>query len=234
MILLSERLEKIASLCEGCDVVVDIGCDHALIPVSLLERGKISYAIASDINKGPIEGARKNAERCGVEDKMRFVIADGLKGIDAKDDIFKDKDTALIISGMGGELIERIIKEAPAGVDFIREFIFSPHSKHEGFRRFLGDNGFHITGESFVREDGKYYFIIKAVRGADACQSDSDYELGPGFLESRDEIKGQYLHEKYRLFEGLCQNPAIRGEKREYNMSRLQIYERAIRRYEML
>ena len=41
-------------------VAADIGTDHAYLPIALIERGLSSFAVACDINFGPIESARKN------------------------------------------------------------------------------------------------------------------------------------------------------------------------------
>ncbi len=233
MIRLSGRLEKIASFCSNCDILLDIGCDHALIPVSLLESGRISHAIASDINKGPVEAAKKNALKAGVSDRMTFIVDDGLKGIDPGDSLFKGKNCLLLISGMGGELIEKIISEGSDRLDIISGFVFSPQSKLEEFRRFLGRSGFHIEKEKLVREDGKDYFIIVAKKGSDACRYDMDYILGPYFFDDRDPVKRDYLEKEVRIYGKLFENEAIEKSRKDEIEKLFHLYERAVERYEM-
>ena len=87
--------------------LADIGTDHGYVPVCLLQSGKIPFAVAVDVHKGPLESAMNNASRCGVADKMHFVCGDGLHGV------LPDEAEDIVIAGMGGELILRIISEAP-------------------------------------------------------------------------------------------------------------------------
>ena len=43
----------VASLIEKDDKVIDIGCDHALLSIYLVENKKINRVIASDNREGP-------------------------------------------------------------------------------------------------------------------------------------------------------------------------------------
>ena len=63
------RLKKICDLVDENSIVADIGTDHGYIPIELLKSEKINYAILSDINKGPLENARKEIERQGLVNK---------------------------------------------------------------------------------------------------------------------------------------------------------------------
>ena len=102
---LSKRLSAAASFVRDGAVCADIGTDHAYIPISLVLDGKVKYAIASDINEGPILKARENIEKYGLADKITARIADGLNGIE------EYKPNSIVICGMGGELIARIIND---------------------------------------------------------------------------------------------------------------------------
>lgn len=234
MIRLSKRLEEIASECAGCDLLLDIGCDHALIPVSLLEKESIRFAIASDINSGPLEAAKKNAGEAGVGERMRFVISDGLKNIDLLDPGFPPDKTTLLISGMGGPLTERILKEGKEKIESIGNFVFSPQSKIADFRRFLGRNGFFIKNEKLAQDDGKYYFLISCKKGEDACKDDLEYELGPDFFDEKSVEKEAYLNLRLRTFRDLSHNKDIKGESRRGIEEKLSLYEKAVKKYETM
>ena len=58
---LDARLALAASFVKGRRVV-DVGTDHAYLPIYLLKSGKVRSAAATDINEGPLERARINAE----------------------------------------------------------------------------------------------------------------------------------------------------------------------------
>ena len=67
---LTDRLLKIASLVDNGKRIADIGTDHGYIPVYLLNQNKIQYAILGDVNKGPLENARKEVTRNKLQDKV--------------------------------------------------------------------------------------------------------------------------------------------------------------------
>ena len=73
-LVLDNRLAAAASFVREKSV----GTDHAFLPVSLIIAGKSSFAVASDINKGPLERAVSSAEKYGVSDKMEFVLVGGI------------------------------------------------------------------------------------------------------------------------------------------------------------
>ena len=103
---LDERLSLCAQMVRDGAAVADIGTDHAYLPVYLVECGKIHKAIAADVREGPLENAKGNISKNGFDQQIKTVLSDGLEKIspDEADDI--------VIAGMGGELIIRIISAA--------------------------------------------------------------------------------------------------------------------------
>ena len=93
---LGARLQKCADFVREGKKLADIGTDHGYVPVCLLQSGKIPFAVAVDVHKGPLESAMNNASRCGVADKMHFVCGDGLHGVlpDEAEDIGTAEDGA--------------------------------------------------------------------------------------------------------------------------------------------
>ena len=76
---LSKRLMKIASYVNYCEAIADIGTDHGYIPIYLVKNNKCNSAIASDINKGPIEKASTNIRFEGLSEKIKCLLGGGLK-----------------------------------------------------------------------------------------------------------------------------------------------------------
>lgn len=147
----SNRLEKIIELVGSCGTLVDVGCDHAYIDIEMSKRKLASKIIAIDIKDGPLEKARENIEKAKVKN-IKLVKTDGLKGIDV------DKDTTIVIAGMGGELIVKILSSA---IPFeYKKMVLLPHTKIEVLRKFLVDNNFTKTKETLVYEDNKWYNYI--------------------------------------------------------------------------
>ena len=134
----------------------DIGTDHAYLPIYLMGLNLISTAVAADINKGPLEKAKENIDKYGYGDSILTVLCDGLKRVspDLVDDV--------AIFGMGGELIVKIIDEAPWLKDANKRLILQPMTHPEKLREYLSQNGYKIIGESLSLDRGKIYQTICA------------------------------------------------------------------------
>ncbi len=153
---LNARLLSAAELTRQDAIFADIGTDHAYLPLFLLDEGRIRYAYCCDINKGPLDSARRNAEERGRTDKCDFILTDGAavlcgRGI-----------TDYAICGMGGELIADIIDRAPHLRDGGVNLILQPMSRQEKLREYLATHGFRITAESYSLDAGKHYVCMQA------------------------------------------------------------------------
>ena len=136
--------------------LADIGTDHAYLPIYLFQSGKISCAVAADINRGPLDKARENIEKYGFEGEIKTILCDGLAKIDP------DEVDDIAIFGMGGELIVKIIDEAPWLKNASKRMILQPMTHPEKLREYLFQNGFNILGESLSIDRGKIYQTICA------------------------------------------------------------------------
>ncbi len=135
-------------------ILADIGTDHAYLPIYAVSNGYSSFAIASDINEGPVERARINISSYGASDKITVIRTDGLKGIDG----FHPDDIAIF--GMGGELIASIIDASPWVRDKGKRLILQPMTCADSLRFYLAKNGFRIIGETLSEDCGKLYVTI--------------------------------------------------------------------------
>ena len=170
---LDKRLLSCAGFVRAGAVFADIGTDHGYLPLFLLKEGRIKRAYLSDVNKGPLSSAERNAAAEGLADKCEFILTDGAAAL-------KDKGiTDYAICGMGGELISRIIEDAPHLFTEGVRLILQPMTKQECVRRFLVERGFTVVGERFSYDSGKYYATIAAeFTGVTSALSDADAELG--------------------------------------------------------
>ncbi|MBE5846297.1 MAG: SAM-dependent methyltransferase [Lachnospiraceae bacterium] len=159
MFTLSKRLEAVCRLIPRTRVLGDIGCDHGYISVSAVEAGMAERAIAADVNKGPLERAMGNIAEADLENLIETRLSDGLAGLKPG-----ECDT-IVIAGMGGPLMRRIIED---GVDKISEetrLVLQPQSDIPAFRKWLRLGGSHIEAEDIVFEDGKYYPMMRVRLG---------------------------------------------------------------------
>ena len=152
---ISDRLLACCSFVAKGDRVADIGCDHGYLGIHLLRSGIASHMIESDVAPGPLESARRNAKRYGVETAMTFCLSDGVK------DIPRSFDT-LVCAGMGGDTMVHILSEAPWLKDKQYRLILQCQSKTPMLRRYLSENGWRITEEQVLKE-GKFLYTVMEV-----------------------------------------------------------------------
>ena len=152
---ISKRLLACAEYVRQGDVVADIGCDHGYLGIHLLKSGIAKRIIAADINEGPLQAARNNARKFGVEDQMTFHLSDGVKLVP------QDFDT-LVCAGMGGDTMVSILDAAPWLRDSRYRLILQCQSKTPLLRRYLSENGWHIAQES-VLKDGRFLYTVMEV-----------------------------------------------------------------------
>ena len=185
---LSLRLQVCAGFVSPGDRVADVGCDHGYLSIHLLTSGKASYVYASDINAGPLQAARQNAEKYHVHEKIRFILSDGVR------DLPRDFDT-LVCAGMGGDTMVHILEEAPWLRDSRYRLILQCQSKTPLLRRYLSENGWRIHEETAVK-DGRFIYTVM-----DICwQPDyprlttGEWYFPPALLENPGEDTVAYFH----------------------------------------
>lgn len=155
-IKLNERLLTAVQFVREGSRLADIGTDHGYLPIFLILEGRIPFAIAADINRGPLDKADENIHKYALDGKIKTVLCDGLKRID------KHEVDDVAIFGMGGELIVKILDEAPWLKDAAKRLILQPMTHPEKLRKYLADNGYRIIGEAISFDRGKIYQTICA------------------------------------------------------------------------
>ena len=156
---MSARLEAIVELAERGDILCDVGCDHAHVPIRLLQSGCYRRAIGMDVIAGPLGKAAGNLSLYGMEDLVELRLSNGLDAFSAG-----EADT-LVITGMGGTLMEDILLRQPEKTASFSALVLGPQSDPEKVRAALRRLGFIIKKEKLVFEDGKYYPVIRAESG---------------------------------------------------------------------
>ncbi len=184
---LSQRLETVASCVPRGSRVADIGTDHGYVPIWLVMQGIAEHAIAMDVRKGPLERAREHIAQYKLEERIETRLSDGLSELRAG-----EADT-VVIAGMGGELMLRILREGSHVWDSVGRFVLSPQSELAIFRRGLESMGFAIEEEIMLREDGKYYTVMVAVRGAMHYEEEFCYQYGDCLIRKKSPVLREYL-----------------------------------------
>ncbi len=176
-------------------VVGDIGTDHAYLPAALILSGRAVSAVAADLNPGPLVHAAETVARCGLNGRILLRETDGLHGL-------ADMGlTDILIFGMGGELIARILEEASFVRDTKIRLILQPMTKQAELRRWLVGHGFSILGERMSRAAGKIYqTICVEYSGKNTALSPLDAEFGPCNLAEGNELLRALMAHRIRVF----------------------------------
>ena len=154
---ISQRLSSVAAMVTPGLRVADIGCDHAYLPIHLIQNRISPEVIAMDINKGPLERAAEHVEAAGLNEKIELRLSDGLSGL------LPGEAECIVMAGMGGPLMNGIMDAAPLVCEAAKELILQPQSEITDVRLYLKDKGYHIVSEDLVYEEGKFYPMMKAV-----------------------------------------------------------------------
>ncbi len=181
---LSARLACVASLVPAGARVADIGSDHAYLPAALVLDGKIDFAIAGEVVKGPYENAVHEIKDHQLEGKVIPRLADGLAAIEPA-----DKVDTITIAGMGGSLIASILEKGKDKLTEIKRLVLQPNVGESQLREWLMNNHYQIMTEKIIEEDNHIYEIIVAEPSVVPFRY-SKYELdfGPFLLENKEPV----------------------------------------------
>ena len=135
---LDKRLLLCASFVRENCTLADIGTDHAYLPIWLVKNGIINSALACDINEGPLNSGKADVDRFELSDKITLRLSDGLKNVN------ENEADDIVIAGMGGELITKILSECEWAKTKGKHFILQPMTKCEVLISWLCENGFEI------------------------------------------------------------------------------------------
>ena len=196
-------------------VLSDVGTDHAHLPIYACLNGICPRAVASDINRGPVENARRNIAAAGLSDKIATVCTPGLAGIQG----YAPED--ITIFGMGGELIASIIDAAPWTRDGRIRLILQPMSHAEILRAYLLQNGFCLLDQTLVKEDKVYQIICAEYDGGVRTEDDMALWFGSHNLENMHPLLGELLENKRRLLQTGADGKRMGGKDASFELCML-------------
>lgn len=204
--MITPRLECILAHI-NTKTVADIGTDHAYIPIRLVQDGVCSEVIASDIKPGPVSAAKRHIEKYGLSDKIEVRLGAGL------DPIGIAETEQIIIAGMGGEMIIKILSENPEKAKSSK-LVLQPMNAQAELRKFLHTNGYKITEEDIATENIKVYNIMIVSKGQDTpFEREFDYEIPPYLLSHP--LIDKLLDKKIREFKKIITGNEKASEKNE-------------------
>lgn len=236
MIRLSDRLRTISGMVTDHSLLLDVGCDHAYVSIDLVSKGRARLAYATDVRRGPLEAARQNIKESGLSERIQTAVRDGIpEDFVERLPLEEGEHRSIVIAGMGGRLILSILEKARDRLDEIDEFILSPQSEYALFREGITRLGLLILDEKLLKDDGKYYVVIRAVHAEKLNSSEKDgiskekqmdlnevqLRFGPRLLEERSGLFLEYL-EKQRV---TLRKIAVQLKRQETEAAKVRLVE---------
>lgn len=217
---LSLRLRTAAQWVPEQARLCDVGTDHAALPIWLMQQGRLSSAIATDIRPGPLERARRNVERYGYAGKIQLRLCDGLSAVS-----FQEVNT-VSICGMGGNMMLSILEAAPWTRDEI-SLILQPMKSLGELRKWLSACGYRIEEERVLLEEGHWYTLLLVKGGSeDCCLTPGMEEAGVPAHWRREENRLEYIKYAWKRLER--QKAGLERSQKEMNQSRMAYLQAAL------
>lgn len=216
MDILSNRLAAVGAYVPVSSKLLDVGSDHAYLPIALVKGGRIHSAIAGEVVKGPFESAVKNVAEHQLTDVIEVRLADGLAAFESIDQV-----TTITICGMGGRLIADILEAGKEKLVDVQRLILQPNNREDDLRAWLVANNFQIVTEEIMTENGKFYEIIVAEHGKEDLSAD-DVRFGKFLRAEKSEIfQLKWERELNKLDIALAQIPLSKDSDRSIILQKM-------------
>ncbi|MBE6850571.1 MAG: SAM-dependent methyltransferase [Ruminococcus sp.] len=187
--MLNPRLLACAAYVSCGGMVCDVGTDHALLAVHLIEQGIAKCVIASDIGEGPLAAAERTIRKYGYSNKIRTILSDGLVNVPS------EGLTDIVIAGMGGETMVHILESCPFSLEKMN-LILQPMSKADLLRKWLYENGYAIESETCVK-DGKFLYAVMSAKYTGILTKPDWVTIRLGKMDLNDENCLAYAKRQY-------------------------------------
>ena len=203
-ISLDPRLSLISELVGQCDCCADIGCDHGRLGAFLLQTGRCRRVQLLDISAPSLAKARRLIGQLGLADRVSFSVGDGAAAMTGPAD-------AVIIAGMGGTTIAKILREGQDKLKSAR-LILQPNVAAPELRTALSESGWRIVDEQIARDGRRNYVVIVAERGKSSYDQKQTL-VGPVLLERMPPALAPYAAFRLRVARKALAGAAAGGDK---------------------
>ena len=178
---LSKRLEVVASFVNDNSKVIDIGCDHGLLSIYLVNKYKNIKVIASDVNENALSSAITNIKKEKLENRIETRLGSGLDVVKAG-----EIDT-IVIAGMGANTIVGILKYSTYKLSNVNNIIIQSNTDLYFLRKNVTSLGYYIEDEILLEDKNIIYIVIKFTKGKKRYNYKELY-LGPVLITKNDDL----------------------------------------------
>lgn len=187
------RLSTLLKYLKGFNVLIDVGTDHAYLPIEAVKKGFVHCAYAFDNKAGPLAQATKNIDRHQLKQKITTKLSSGI------DDLPEDADV-LVMAGLGGEIIYKSLANKP--LKNLKRLILQPNNAAMNVRKLTEVHRLTIIDETVVKYQGYYYPVIVMEEGQ-VSLSDKALRFGPILLKKRPLAFIEMLKAEHDYLQGL-------------------------------
>ena len=180
--MISKRIKFISSLINKDDNILDIGTDHALLPIYIIKNNITKIADGSDVSDAVLMNAKNNLSKYGLDKKIDLFVSDGIKDIDVS------KYNTFVIAGMGFFTIKSILSNNKK-FNNIKKMIIQSNNNHEDLRKFINSIGYKIISDYYIKDKEKPYLILVCEKGKQKL-SDIEYVCGLYNKNNRQKDRG--------------------------------------------
>ena len=212
---LSPRLAAVAAQVPQDAILVDVGTDHAQLPLHLVNRGRVAKALAVDVAERPLAIARSACAH--LRDRIEVRRSDGVLGLRP------GEVSCICIAGMGGLTVAKILTEGSAVCSKASRIVVQPQGMEAEVRAVLLSMGWGCIQGVLVR-DRRHIYVVEAwepIGGSSEWTAD-DLRWGKLIRNRRSPLYGAWLEdEAARVQQGLDRMAAV-GQSEHADALRLR------------
>ncbi len=199
-------------------IVADIGTDHGLLPHRLLASGRALRCIASEPHASRLLKVRGFVPGDPREGTLSLRVGDGLAVLRPEDGV-----DVVVIAGLGGDAIARILDQPACRELALRRLVLQPQTDPVVVRAWIAAHGFRHVEERIVLDRRRFYVLISAEPGNErlahpALSVEDLLEAGPCLVRSKDPLVALFWtrwlerHERIltRAHRGAARDEAVR------------------------
>jgi tRNA (adenine22-N1)-methyltransferase len=217
---LSKRLRALADLVPFNSNVGDIGADHGLLDLFLLEKGQIQKAFMVENKQGPYKRLLEATSSSPYKDKIETSLSDGISQLPSY-------VNCVIIAGMGGNLIKKIIVNNVSKMKNVTSLVIDAHDHIEEVLSTLGQLNFALSDDIFLEEEGIFYDVLLFKKvDHQVVYRENELRYGPLQIKKRSPSWLSYLSKEKDRYQNLLNDSSLPlNKKNEYGLRLEEIEE---------
>lgn len=204
--MIDERLKSLVKYVDKKDNIIDVGCDHALLDIYLVQNNITDSVIVSDISNNALQQGINNIKKYNLDDRIDVRCGNGLEVLNNEDDV-----NTIIISGMGTNTILDILNNNY--LSKVNKLIIQSNKDYYLLRSEVNKLGFIISNEEVIVVNNKLYINIIFVRG-NKKYSLEELKYGTKDMLNK-EIYYKYLIDKYNKILNCINDNSTKDEIRK-------------------